>query len=118
MQQRPRSAVKHFRGVMGNFGDGLGHSGAAAGQWGPRVPWSNSGCCGVGMGVSTVGQAGHCGAQWGSGRWVEGGGVRWAGKGGSTIEGTSGCRGPGEGHSREWMVSIPHVLGMWGGTGG
>lgn len=38
-------------------------------------------------------------------------------KGGSIMEGTSGCRGPGEGHSRAGMVSAPHVLGTWGNGG-
>lgn len=108
--------MKHFRGVMGNFGDGSGQCGGAVGQWGPRAPCGSSGCCGVGMGGSTVGQTWRSGAQWGSGRGVRGRG-ELGGKRGSIIGGTSGCWGPGEGHSWARMVSVPHVLGVWGGTG-
>lgn len=63
------------------------------------------------VGLGALGLNGAAESGW------EGGGGRWAGKGGSIIERTSGCRGPGEGHSRAWMVSVPHMLGVWGGTG-
>lgn len=40
--------MKHFRGVMGNFGDGLGQCGGAVGQWGPRHRVAVQGAVGLG----------------------------------------------------------------------
>lgn len=57
-------------------------------------------------------------ALWGSvGQRKVGGRAGGGQRGGSNIEGTSGWRGPGAGHSRAGMVFAPQVLGMWGGTG-